>query len=49
MLVKLAIVDDKVIVRRAIKDKLCLSGDLELVAEASDGEEFLEVWAEYKP
>ena len=43
MLVKLAIVDDKVIVRRAIKDKLCLSEDITLVAEASDGEEFLEI------
>ncbi len=42
MLVKLAIVDDKVIVRRAIKDKLSSSGDIDLVAEASDGEEFLE-------
>lgn len=49
MQVKLAIVDDKLIVRRAIKDKLCLSQDIKLVAEASDGEEFLEILKELQP
>lgn len=46
MLAKLALVDDKLIVRRAIKDKLCLADDINIVIEASDGEEFLEMLKE---
>lgn len=42
MPVKIAIVDDKSIVRRAIKDKLYSSGEITIVMEASNGEEFLE-------
>ena len=42
MLVKIAIVDDKPPVRRAIKDKLYSSGQIEIVMEASNGEDFLE-------
>ena len=42
MPVKIAIVDDKLIVRKAIKDKLYSSGDIVIVMEASNGEEFLE-------
>ncbi len=42
MPVKIAIVDDKLIVRRAIRDKLNLSGDIKIVMEASNGEEFLD-------
>lgn len=42
MLVKIAIVDDKFIVRRAIKDKLSSSGNMRIVLEAGSGEEFLE-------
>ena len=41
MSVKIAIVDDKSIVRRAIKDKLYSSGEITVVMEASNGEEFL--------
>jgi len=41
MSVKIAIVDDKSIVRRAIKDKLYASGEITIVMEASNGEEFL--------
>lgn len=41
MSVKIAIVDDKSIVRRAIKDKLYASGEITVVMEASNGEEFL--------
>ncbi len=41
MSVKIAIVDDKSIVRRAIKDKLYSSGEITIVMEASNGEEFL--------
>jgi DNA-binding NarL/FixJ family response regulator len=42
MIIKIAIVDDKSIVRRAIKDKLRISPDIKIVLEASNGEEFLE-------
>src|SRR5665647_58319 len=42
MPVKIAIVDDKPIVRRAIKDKLYSSGEITIVMEASNGKEFLE-------
>jgi len=42
MPVKIAIVDDKSIVRKAIKDKLYSSGEITIVMEASNGEEFLE-------
>ena len=40
--VKIALVDDKLIVRRAIKDKLNLSPEIQIIMEASDGEEFLD-------
>ncbi|MDQ6755408.1 MAG: response regulator transcription factor [Bacteroidota bacterium] len=42
MYVNIAIVDDKLIVRRAIRDKLNSSPNLRIVMEASNGEEFLE-------
>lgn len=42
MPVKIAIVDDKHIVRSAIKDKLFAGGEILFVLEASNGEEFLE-------
>ncbi|HEY8780036.1 MAG TPA: response regulator transcription factor [Mucilaginibacter sp.] len=42
MLIKIAIVDDKSIVRRAIKDKLSLFAGIKVVLEASNGEDFLE-------
>ncbi len=42
MSVKIALVDDKLIVRRAIKDKLNLSADIQIIMEASNGEEFLD-------
>ncbi len=42
MLVKIALVDDKLIVRRAIKDKLNLSSGMQIIMEASNGEEFLD-------
>jgi DNA-binding NarL/FixJ family response regulator len=42
MPIKIAIVDDKLIVRRAIKDKLSSSADMEVVLEGINGEDFLE-------
>lgn len=42
MKIKIAIVDDKLIVRRAIKDKLSLSPELAIVLEVSNGEQFLQ-------
>lgn len=42
MPVKIAIVDDKSIVRAAVRDKLYSSSDIKIVMEASNGEEFLE-------
>ena len=42
MSIKIAIVDDKLIVRKAIKDKLYSSGEIVIVMEASNGEDFLE-------
>ncbi|MDB5193335.1 MAG: DNA-binding response regulator [Segetibacter sp.] len=42
MPIKIAIVDDKLIVRRAIKDKLSSSPQMKIVFDASNGEEFLE-------
>src|ERR1035437_2008224 len=42
MSIKIALVDDKLIVRRAIKDKLSSSADMKIIIEASNGEEFLE-------
>ncbi|HEY8690157.1 MAG TPA: response regulator transcription factor [Chitinophagaceae bacterium] len=42
MPIKIAIVDDKLIVRSAIKDKLYSSGDVVIVMEASNGEDFLQ-------
>jgi len=41
MAVKLAIADDKMIVRRAIKNKLQTSPDIYVVMEASNGNDFL--------
>ena len=42
MTVKLAIVDDKTIVRRAIKNKLQASTEINIVMEAANGNDFLE-------
>ena len=42
MPVKIAIVDDKLIVRRAIKDKLNGSAAMDVIMEACNGEEFLQ-------
>lgn len=42
MSINIAIVDDKLIVRRAIRDKLSSSPEMEVVMEACDGEDFLE-------
>lgn len=47
MPVKLALVEDKLIVRKAIKDKLCASADIVIVTEASNGEDFLEAIKEF--
>ena len=40
--VKIAIVDDKLIVRKAIKDKLTSSTEMEVIMEACNGEQFLD-------
>ena len=42
MFIKIAIVDDKLIVRKAIKDKLSTSADIVVELEACNGEDFLE-------
>ncbi|MBV9961517.1 MAG: response regulator transcription factor [Parafilimonas sp.] len=42
MLIKIAIVDDKLIVRRAIRAKLSLSVETNIILEAANGEEFLQ-------
>ncbi|MCW3092248.1 MAG: DNA-binding response regulator [Chitinophagaceae bacterium] len=42
MPVKIAIVDDKLIVRKAIKDKLRASAEMNIILEACNGEVFLE-------
>ncbi|MEJ7611909.1 MAG: response regulator transcription factor [Ferruginibacter sp.] len=42
MPIKIAIVDDKPIVRSAIKDKLYASADISIVLEACNGDDFLE-------
>lgn len=49
MSVKIAIVDDKSIVRRAIKDKLYSPGEITVVMEAANGEEFLKKINESAP
>lgn len=41
-MVKIAIVDDKLIVRRAIRDKLSISSNINIIMEACNGNEFLE-------
>ena len=41
-IIKIAIVDDKPIVRKAIRDKLSNYKDIEIVLEAGNGEDFLE-------
>lgn len=41
MVIKLAIVDDKLIVRTAIIEKLSSAENIVIVAQSSDGEEFL--------
>jgi DNA-binding NarL/FixJ family response regulator len=46
MHIKIALVDDKLVVRRAIKDKLNLCADIQIIMEASNGEEFLEILKE---
>lgn len=46
---KIAIVDDKLIVRNAIKDKLHPCPQIKIVMEASDGEEFLNKMQNSKP
>lgn len=42
MTIKIAIVDDKMIVRRAIRDKLNSSPEMKIILEACNGEDFLE-------
>ncbi len=42
MSIKIAIVDDKLIVRRAIRDKLNFSPEMKIILEACNGEDFLE-------
>ncbi len=42
MFIKIAIVDDKLIVRKAIKDKLSSLPDMNIIMEACNGEVFLE-------
>ena len=42
MPIKIAIIDDKPIVRRAIKDKLYASAEIQIVLEACNGDDFLE-------
>ncbi|MCY7290835.1 MAG: response regulator transcription factor [Ferruginibacter sp.] len=42
MTIKIAIVDDKLIVRRAIRDKLNSSPEMKIILEASNGEDFLD-------
>lgn len=42
MSIKIAIVDDKLIVRRAIRDKLNSSPEMKIILEACNGEDFLE-------
>jgi len=42
MLIRIAITDDKFIVRRAIRDKLNSSAETKIVLEACNGEDFLE-------
>lgn len=42
MPIKVAIVDDKLIVRRAIKDKLSSSAEIKIELEACNGQDFLE-------
>ncbi len=42
MSIKIAIVDDKLIVRRAIRDKLNSSLDMKIILEACNGEDFLD-------
>ena len=41
-LIRLAIVDDKPIVRRAIRGKLQVGEDIQIILEANNGEEFIE-------
>jgi len=48
MSVKIAIVDDKLIVRRAIKDKLKSSEEINICMDACNGEDFLEKIKELK-
>ena len=43
MAIRIAIADDKSINRQTVKDKLCNYKEVELVFEARDGEEFLEI------
>lgn len=48
MPIKIAIVDDKLIVRKAIKDKLRSSADMDIILEACNGQDFLEKIKELK-
>ncbi len=41
MVIKLALVDDKPIVRKAIRDKLSAFENIQIISESSDGEDFL--------
>jgi DNA-binding NarL/FixJ family response regulator len=49
MPVKIAIVDDKLIVRKAIKDKLNMASEVQVVMEACNGEVFLDNIKELAP
>lgn len=48
-MIRVALVDDQTLVRRGIRALLSLAGDIEIVAEASDGEEALSVIREARP
>ncbi len=48
-MIRVCLVDDQTLVRQGIKSLLELADDTEVIAEASDGEEGLEVIAQTKP
>ncbi len=49
MSIKIALVDDKAIVRNAVKDKLYSSAEIEIVMEAGNGEVFLQTLKDCTP
>ena len=48
-MIRIVLVDDQTLVRQGIRSLLELSGDIEIVAEASDGEEGLVVIRRERP